>query len=199
MAFAIDDAWLPAKLTVGPLTDEAFAQLCGEHPDVNLELSADGELIVTPLAYTLSGMRNAGIATQLGNWAGHDQRGVAVGSSGGWRLPNGARRAPDAAWIFKHRFRDLDPATLSRFWPLCPDFVIELRSQSDRLPTLREKMREWIANGAQLGWLIDPDARTVEIFRPNSEAETLVGATSLAGEGPVEGFVLELGRVWDPL
>lgn len=114
-------------------------------------------------------------------------------------LPNTARRSPDAAWIFKHRIKDLDPAAFSRYWPICPDFVIELRSQSDRIRGRREKMEEWLANGARLAWLVDPEARTVEIYRPGFEAQTLAGIASVAGEGPVEGFFLTLAPVWDPL
>jgi Uma2 family endonuclease len=114
-------------------------------------------------------------------------------------LPNGARRSPDAAWIFKHRIKDLDPAAFSRYWPVCPNFVIELRSQTDRIRILREKMGEWLASGAQLGWLIDPEVRTLEIYRPGFETETRSCASSVAGGGPIEGFVLDLGPVWDPL
>ncbi len=199
MAFLVEAAHLPATLTVGPMTDEAFAQLCAEHDDLNLELSARGELIIMPQTYTWTGAQNGEISRQLGNWARLDKRGVAFDSSTGWLLPNSARRSPDAAWIFKHRIQALDRATFSRYWPVCPNFVIELRSQSDRIRVLREKMTEWLDNGAQLGWLLDPEVRSVEIYRPGVEAETLFGISSIAGEGPVEGFVLDLPPVWDPL
>ena len=199
MAFVIDEAYLPATLTVGPMTDEAFAQLCAEHPDHNMELSAQGELTIMPQTYTWTGARTGEIGGQLGNWARQDKRGVAFDSSTGWVLPNTARRSPDAAWIFKDRIRELDPAAFSRYWPVCPNFVIELRSQSDRVRALREKMNEWLSNGAQLGWLIEPEARTVEIYRPGFEPETIGGASSVAGEGPVKGFILDLAPVWDPL
>jgi Uma2 family endonuclease len=199
MPFVIEEAHLPAVLTVGPMSDEAFAQLCAEHPGLNLEMSAHGELIVMPQTFTWTGARNNEISRQLGNWARQDKRGVAFDSSTGWVLPNTARRSPDAAWIYKPRIRNLDPATFSRYWPVCPDFVIELRSPSDRIRVLREKMEEWLANGARLAWLIDPDARTVEIYRLGVEPQTLAGVTSVAGEGPVEGFVLDLATVWDPL
>jgi Uma2 family endonuclease len=199
MAFLVDEAYLPAILTVGPMTDEAFAQLCADHPDLMFELSEDGELFIMAPTYTWTGARSGEIMGQLHHWARQDKRGVAFDSSTGWLLPNGARRSPDAAWIFKQRIKELDPAAFSRYWPVCADFVIELRSQSDRVRTLREKMDEWLANGAQLGWLIDPEARTVEIYRPGTEPETRTGAASLAGEGPVEGFVLDLALVWDPL
>jgi Uma2 family endonuclease len=199
MAILVDEAHLPATLTVGPMTDEAFAEMCGEYPDLTFELTPEGELIIMPPNFTWTGARNGQIMGQLHIWAGQDKRGIAFDSSTGWHLPNGARRSPDAAWIFKHRIRDLNPAAFSRYWPICPNFVIELRSQSDRLRVLREKMGEWLVNGAELGWLIDPETRTVEIYRPGAEAEILTEAASVAGEGPVDGFVLSLGPVWDPL
>jgi Uma2 family endonuclease len=115
-----------------------------------------------PPRFTLMGARNAEVGAQLGNWAEQDGRGVAFDSSTGWLLPNGARRSSDAAWLLKCRIRDLDAVAFSGYWPVCPDFVIELRSRTDRIRTLREKMEEWLANGAHLGWLIDPEARTVE-------------------------------------
>ena len=199
MAFLVDEAYLPATLTVGPVSDEAFAQLCAEHPDLNLEMSAEGELIIMPLTFTLTGARNSEITAQLRIWTRRDKRGVAFDSSTGWHLPTGARRSPDAAWILKQRIKDFGPSALSGYWPVCPDFVIELRSQSDRIRVLRDKMTEWLASGAQLGWLIDPEIQTVEIYRPGSTAESRAGITSLAGEGPVAGFVLDLVSVWDPL
>jgi Uma2 family endonuclease len=199
MASLVNEAHLPAILTVGPMTDEAFAQLCAEHPEFEVEVSARGELIVMPQRYTLTGVRNNEISGQLGNWAEHDGRGIAFGSSSGWKLPNSARRSPDAAWILKDRIKTLNTADLAGFWPICPDFVIELRSESDKLRMLREKMADWLANGAKIAWLIGPESRTVEIYRPGYEPETRVNISSLTGEGPVEGFVLDLARVWDPL
>jgi Uma2 family endonuclease len=154
MAFLVDEAYLPAILTVGPMTDEAFAQLCAEHPDSNLEMSAHGELIIMRQAYTWTGAQNNEISRQLANWARHDKRGVAFDSSTGWLLPSTARRSPDAAWIFKQRIKELDPAAFSQYWPVCPNFVIELRSKTDRIRVLRHKMEEWLANGTQLAWLI---------------------------------------------
>ena len=199
MALVIEQAHLPAVLTVGPMTDEVFAQLCAEHPNLNLETSSHGQLLIMPQTYTLMGARSNEISRQLSNWTRQDERGVACDSSTGWLLPNTARRSPDAAWILKQRIRDLDPAAFNRYWPVCPDFVIELRSQTDRIRVLRDKMEEWLANGARLGWLLDADARMIEIYRPGIEAETRSGVTTLAGEGPVDGLVLDLAPVWDPL
>ena len=199
MSFVIDETFLPATLSAGPMTDEQFAQLCAEHPDVFLEMTTEGELLVMPPTHSLTDARNGEIVRQLGNWARQDGRGSMTGSSGGFVLPDGARRSPDAAWTSKDRLNQLSRENLAGFWHLSPDFVIELKSESDRLPVLRKKMEEWIANGTQVGWLINPEVRNIEIFRSAAQAETRHGVDSLAGEGPVEGFVLDLRVVWDPL
>ena len=199
MAFVIDDAFLPATLTAHPMTDEEFARFCGEHPDLFFEMTAEGEIIVMPPTYSLTGARNSWIDRQLNAWAEQDGRGIACDSSTGFVLPNGARRSPDAAWTLKSRIEQLDPASRERYWHLCPDFIIELQSATDRPRVLRDKMQEWLANGAQLGWLIDPNHRTVAIYRPEKEPETRSDTQSVAGEGSVAGFVLDLSFVWNPL
>lgn len=199
MAFLIDDAFLPATLTAHPMTDEEFAGFCAEHPDLFFEMTAEGEIIVMPPTYSVTGARNADLCGQLRSWSRADGRGIACDSSTGFVLPNGARRSPDASWVLKTRVQQLDPVVRERFWRLCPDFAIELRSASDRLPVMREKMREYMGNGAQLGWLIDSENRSVAIYRPDCEVEIRTGIDSLAGEGPVAGFVLELASVWNPL
>lgn len=124
---------------------------------------------------------------------------IACDSSTGFALPNGARRSPDAAWTLKSRVAQLDAASREKYWHLCPDFVVELQSSTDRPRILKDKMREWLANGAQLGWLIDPEHRSVAIYRPEGQAETHTGIESIPGEGPVAGFVLDLSFVWNPL
>jgi len=197
MPLLIEDTWLPATLTAPPMTDEEFVAFCGEHPDLSFETTASGELIVMPLRYTRDGFRNAEIGAQLYMWAKADGCGRAADSSTGYVLPNSARRSPDASWVLKTRIRELDRYSQDHFYRLGPDFVIELRSDSDRLPVLRDKMREWIANGAQLAWLIDPSRRAVEIFRPDRESEIREDVTQIEGEGPVAGFVLDLSPVWD--
>jgi Uma2 family endonuclease len=199
MAFVIDDAFLPATLTAQPMTDEEFAGFCAEHPDLFFEMTAEGEIIVMPPTYSITGARNARISGKLYAWAERDGRGIATDSSTGFRLPNGARRSPDAAWTLKSRIAQLDPASQKQFWHLCPDFVIELRSSTDRPRLLKDKMLEYLANGAQLGWLIDPGHRSVAIYRPAGQVETLDGIDSITGEGPVPGFVLDLSFVWNPL
>jgi len=199
MAFVIDEAFLPATLTAQPMTDDEFAEFCAGHPDLFFEMTAEGELIVMPPTYSLTGARNARISGQLYVWAVQDGRGIATDSSTGFRLPNGARRSPDAAWTLKSRIAQLDPAIRKKFWHLCPDFVIELKSSTDRPRILRDNMLEYLANGAQLGWLIDPDQRSVAIYRPDGQAETRTDIDLIAGEGPVAGFVLDLSIVWNPL
>jgi len=199
MALFIDDAFLPATLTARPMTDEEFAAFCAEHPDLFFEMTAEGEIIVMPPTYSLTGVRNSRISGDLYAWAEPDGRGITSDSSTGFVLPNGARRSPDAAWTLKSRIGQLDPASREGFWHLCPDFVIELRSSSDRPRLLRDKMQEYVANGAQLGWLIDPDRRSVAIYRPDAPVETRTDLDSIAGEGPVAGFVLDLSFVWNPL
>jgi Uma2 family endonuclease len=199
MAFTIDEAFLPATLTAPPMNDEQFAAFCAEHPDLFFEMTAEGELIVMPPTYSFAGIQSFEMRGQLWNWARRDSRGVVVDSSGGFVLPNGARRSPDASWTPKSDIRQLSGDIRKSFWHLCPAFVIEVRSESDRLRVIRAKMREYIENGAKLGWLIDPDARTVEVYRPGREPELLEGIESVAGEGPVDGFVLDLRSVWDPL
>jgi len=200
MPFSIGEEYLPAILTAHPMTDAEFAELCSEHPDLFFEMTAEGELIVMPPNYSFTGLVHAEILEQLKTWAKREGRGAVTDAAAGFVLPSGARRSPDAAWALRSRILELGPKAIEEsYWRLCPDFVIEVRSKTDRLRTLREKMREWIDNGAQLGWMIDPDNRSVEIYRPNAEPELFNNPEILPGEGPVDGFVLEMARVWDPL
>lgn len=181
------------------MTDQEFADFCADHPELFFEMTSEGEIIVMPPTYTLTGARNSEIIAQLRDWARYDGQGVVTDSSTGFVLANGARRSADAAWTSHSRIRQLAPESLERYWHLCPDFVIELKSKTDRVRTLREKMLEWIVNGAQLGWLIDPETRTVEIYRHSMQPELRSALIVLEGEGPVKGFTLELSKIWDPL
>ena len=198
MTFAIDEAFLPATLTCHPMTDDEFKALCSEHPDLDFEMTVEGELIVKAPTNSDTGASNFEIALQLGNWAKLDNRGIACDSSTGFVLPNGARRSPDASWTMKSRVLELGEAKRNSFWHLCPDFVLEVRSGSDRRKTLEHKMVEYMEQGAQLGWLIEPDKKSVTIYRPGREAESLVNVSAVEGEGPLQGFVLDLKFVWDP-
>ena len=199
MPFLISDANLPATLTARPMTDEEFVAFCAEHPDLNIEMTADAELIVMPPTYSDTGASNSEVAVQLGTWAKKDRRGVLCDSSSGFVLPNGARRSPDVSWTLKSRVQQLGARKHKAFWHLCPDFVIEVKSATDRLKPLQKKMLEYLEQGAQLGWLIDPENRTVEIYRPNGKVEKRTGIDKVEGEGPVAGFVLDLTDVWNPL
>src|SRR5258708_6314259 len=133
MAFTIDESFMPATLTSPPMTDQEFADFCAEHPDLFFEMTAEGELVVMPATFSLTGARNLEICGQLRNWVRQDTTGVASDSSTGFVLPNGARRSPDAAWTPKSAIRQLTKESLEGYWHLCPAFVVELRSQSDRL------------------------------------------------------------------
>jgi len=127
-----------------------------------------------------------------------DDRGRSFDSNAEFLLPNGAARSPDASWVLRGRLTKLTREQKRKFMPLCPDFVVELTSPTDRLRQVQAKMREWMENGAQLGWLLDADRRTAHIYRPRRQPEKRVGPKRLAGEGPVGGFVLELVEIWDP-
>lgn len=177
------------------LTDEQFEQLARTNRDVRLERTANGELILMPPTGGETGNRNLEIVTDLGTWNRATKLGVAFDSSTGFRLPNGATRSPDAAWVRQERWEALSPEDRKRFPPLCPDFVIELCSESDDWPVLQTKMREYVENGLILGWLIDPKARLVEIYRQGASVEALTSPTELSGEDVLPGFVLDLSRI----
>lgn len=177
------------------LTDEQFYQLCQVNRDLRFERTAEGELIIMPPAGGETGRRNADLTTDLNIWNRQANLGVVFDSSTGFKLPNGADRSPDAAWVKRERWESLTPEQRQKFPPLCPDFVIELRSASDDLQTLQEKMQEYLANGICLGWLIDPQNQQVEIYRPNQDVEILQAPTTLSGEAVLPGFVLQLSRL----
>ena len=160
---------IPVKLKVqaAKLTDEQFALLCQENPELRLELTAQHELMIMPPTGTKTGWRNSRITQRLANWAETDGTGLVFDSSTGFTLPSGAKRSPDSSWVRRERWDALTEAQQDSFAPVCPDFVIELRSRQDRLAVLQEKMQEYIENGAQLGWLIDPLEKRVHIYCPD--------------------------------
>ena len=182
-----------------PMNDDEYFCFCVQNPDLRIEREADGKIIIMPPAGLETGYRNSNIAMQLGTWAERDTRGRAFDSNTEYFLPDGAAFAPAASWILNDRIARLDKDEKKRFPHLCPDFVVELRSPSDRLPKLQAKMQQWIDNGAQLGWLIDADRRTIHVYRPGRDPEELVGLDYIIGEGPVEGFRLELQAIWQGL
>ncbi len=174
-----------------------FAAIAAVNRDLQLERTADGTLIVNPPTGSESGKRNLSIGAQLWIWAeANEILGVAFDSSAGFELPNGAICAPDASWVRRDRWEALSQEEKEGFAPLCPDFVIELRSKRDRLATLQEKMHEYLANGARLGWLIDPQNQRVEIYRSDRELEVLKQPDQLSGEDILPDFTLDLHRIW---
>lgn len=181
------------------LTDEQFYQLCKANRDVKFERTADGHLIVMAPTGGGSSRRNADLTTDLNNWNRQTNLGIVFDSSGGFKLPNGADRSPDVAWVKQERWDALTPEQQEKFPPLCPDFVIELRSTSDDLKPLQEKMQEYLANGLRLGWLINPKDQQVEIYRASEgtpqAVETLQSPKTLSGEPVLPGFVLNLNQV----
>jgi Uma2 family endonuclease len=182
-----------------PLNDKEFFDFCMKNPDLHIERYSTGEIVILPPAGMETGYRNSDVPAQLGVWTKKDGRGVAFDSSAEFILPSGAAFAPDASWILKSCLASLTKAEKTLFGRLCPDFAIELKSPSDRLRSLKSKMDEWIANGANLAWLIVPEKRTVYIYRPGIAAEELFDIDFVAGEGPVTGFRLELADIWEGL
>ncbi len=177
------------------LTDEQFYYLCLANRDLRLELTAQGDLIVMPPTGGGAGKRNSALNIELGLWNRASKLGFVFDSSTGFKLPNGATRSPDASWVSKERWESLTPQQQEQFPPLCPDFVVELRSPSDAISQLRDKMQEYLTNGCRLGWLIDPQTQQVEIYRPNQAVEILQSPTTLSGEDVLPGFALDLTQV----
>lgn len=178
------------------LTDEQFFQLCQANDNLRFERTATGELIIMPPAGGETSNRNGRLNQQLFNWSDADGTGIAFDSSGGFKLPNGADRSPDAAWVKLERWNALTQEQQTRFLPLCPDFVVELLSPSDSLKVAQEKMQEYRDNGTLLGWLINRKSRLVEIYRQSQEVEVLQYPVTLSGEDILRGFVLNLEPIW---
>jgi Uma2 family endonuclease len=174
------------------LTDEQFYQLCRNNPDIRFEQTAKGELIIMPPTGGETGNRNFSLSGQLWFWVEEDGTGLGFDSSTAFKLPNGATRAPDAAWVRRDRWEALTAQEKERFPPIAPDFVVELRSRTDTLEDVQQKMQEYIANGVRLGWLLNPQDHQVEIYRPGKPVEVLLAPATLSGEEVLPGFVLVL-------
>jgi Uma2 family endonuclease len=190
----------PVTLCLKPvinLTDDQLYELCQINPELRIERAAEGELLIMPPAGWETSDQNSEINMQLRLWAKRDGTGEVSESSGGFILPNGAMRSPDAAWVRRSRLAALTRAQRAGFLPLCPDFVIELRSPSDSLRALQAKMEEYIENGARLGWLLDPKERRVYIYRPQRRVERLENPPSLSGDPELPGFVLDIRKIWE--
>ena len=180
------------------LSDAELLELCRRNPELRIERTAEGDLIVMSPAGGESARRNARLVAALVNWADEDSTGLVYDSSGGFILPNGAMRSPDAAWVRKARLSGLSEEQREGFLPLCPDFVIELKSPSDPLANVQEKMREYMANGARLGWLLEPALRRAHVYRPGVPVEILDGRGTLSADPVLPGLVVDLAPIWDP-
>ena len=180
------------------LTEGQFAEFCAMNDDLRIELTAEGLIEIMPPAFGITSSKNSIIAIQLGNWTLQDGNGVSFDSSGGFTLPNSAVRSPDASWVSNARYDLLSSEEKNSFTPLCPDFVVELRPSSDRLSVLQAKMDEYMANGAQLGWLLDPLQRQAHVYRPNAEPEILDNPNTISADPELPGFTLDLKPIWEP-
>lgn len=193
------DGW-PVVLKTCPafdMSDEQFFEFCQQNRDWRIERTAERELIIMPPAGWETGSCNALITASLTMWAVQEGTGIAADSSTGFDLPNGATRSPDAAWVTRPRLAALTKEQKKKFLPLCPDFVLELRSPSDQLKTVQDKMQEYLANGAQLGWLIDPSERRLYVYRPGVAVECLDNPARISGDPELPGFVLDLTPIWE--
>ncbi len=178
------------------MTTEEFWDFCQENRKLRAELTKEGDLIIMPPTGWETSDRNAELTTQLRIWAKKDKRGATADSNGGFILPNGAIRSPDASWVLKSRLESLSKKVLKKFLPLCPDFVVEMTSPSDNLSDTQEKMLEYIENGARLGWLIHAKTKQVFIYRPNETVEILENPRTVSGEPLLTGFELDLTEIW---
>ena len=192
------DALIPPDLIglTRTVTPEQFERLCQEYSELRLELTSTGELIVMPGTGFRTGVRNANLTQQLVTWATRDGSGVCCDSSTIFALPNGARRSPDASWVKREKVDSLSERQKKGFAPICPDFVAELRSESDSLASLQSKMLEYIDNGAALGWLIDPLKRRVYVYSPVEELLILESPELVYGDPLLPGFKLKTDGLW---
>ena len=194
---AFDNGWV---MDFSPLTtkvsDEQFTELCRRNPNLRIELTSEGDLIIMPPTGGKTGARNFYLTGKFSVWVEKDATGRGFDSSTEFTLPNGAKRSPDVSWVRLERWNALSDEEQEEFPPLCPDFVIELRSRSDRLKELQLKMEEYMANGAELGWLIDPFDRKIYVYRPRTLVEVLDNPGEISGEPLLKGFVLDVQSLW---
>lgn len=178
------------------MTDDQFFEFCQINRELRIERTAKGQLIVMPPTGSGTGNRNSKLNQQLSNWTDVDGTGLSFDSSSGFTLPNGAMRSPDAAWIRLERWNVLSEEQQEKFAPICPDFIVELKSPTDSLRVLQDKMEEYIENGVLLRWLIDRKHKKVYIYRPGMAVECLENPATISGEPVLPGFVLDLSNIW---
>jgi Uma2 family endonuclease len=179
------------------LTDNEFWQFCSNNRDLRIEMTSEGQVIIMLPVGGEGSSRNFNLTTEFGAWVKQDKTGIGFDSSGGFKLPNKAKRSPDAAWVKRERWEALSEQDRQKLVPLCPDFVVELRSFTDRLKKLQSKMEEYIECGAQLGWLIDPQEKKVHVYRPGVPVEVLDNPKEISGEPLLKGFILKLEGILD--
>lgn len=190
---------LPIVLHLAPvieMSDEQFFRFCQLNRDLRLERTCQGDVLIMPPTGGETGRTNFNLTGLMSSWVHADDTGIGFDSSTGFTLPNGAIRSPDFAWIRRERWDALTPQQRAVFPPLCPDFVVEIRSRTDSLVTLQAKMQEYLANGAQLGWLLDPLEHTVYVYRPQAPIERLEHPRTIVGDPILPGLVLDLDKVW---
>lgn len=180
------------------MNEEQFFEFCRLNEDWRIERSAEGDLEIMPPTGGETGSRNFILNHLFGGWVLRDGTGMGFDSSTGFVLPNGATRSPDASWVERGRLAELTAEQKRKFLPLCPDFVIELRSPTDPLAMIEAKMQEYIENGMSLGWLLDPESRRVHVYRPGKRVERLENVSELSGDPELPGFRLDLRRIWEP-
>lgn len=175
-----------------PYTREQFASFAAAYPDLRMELSREGRLIMMPPSGGESSHQSSIVGGRLFAWSEQDGSGMTLDANGGYELANGATRAPDASWLLRTRWDALTPGQRKKFLPLCPDFLVEVLSPTDSLAETRQKMQEYIENGTRLGWLINPRRNQVEVYRPGQDVEVLENPASVSGEPVLPGFILTL-------
>lgn len=179
------------------LSDKEFERFCAKNRELRIEMTSEGEIIIMLPVVTEGGNRSFFLTGRFFVWVESDNTGVGFDSSTGFTLPNGAKRSPDVSWVRRERWEALTSEQKNSFAPVCPDFVVELRSGSDRLKTLQKKMEEYLANGAELGWLIDPKKKKVHIYQPNAPVQILDNPSEVSGKPLLTGFVLKLSGILD--
>jgi Uma2 family endonuclease len=190
---------LPVRIQLSPavaLTPDQFFELCQQNREMRFERTAQGELIVMPPSAGETGAQNFSILGQLYIWVEQKKKGKGFDSSAGFTLPNGATRSPDVSWVSDERLTNVTPEQMKKFPPVCPDFLVEVMSPTDSLQATKDKMVEYMANGARLGWLIHPDKKQVYVYRPQQPVQSLDNPKTVSGDPELPGFVLDLQRVW---
>src|SRR6202789_555478 len=195
MSLALNEIEPPIRLRPDtPMSDDQFMRFCAANEPMRFEREQNGEIIVMSPTGSEGGGIETDVTTELAIWARADGRGRAFGSNAGFKLPDTSVRAADAAWVSWRLWNSVSREQREGFAPICPEFIIEVRSKTDRLPTLQAKLAVWIANGVEVAWLIDPIEKSITIYRPGEEPEHLAHPTSVQGTGPIAGFELVLSK-----